>query len=145
MATTELETIEHIIERLKADYARFPEEQSYDLYAEDVQFKDPLNSFSGVEKYKKMITFLSKFFRDIEMELHAIEQIEEQTEEQTDATSILTRWTLNMTAPAPWAPRLSISGRSELGLNSQQLISSHIDYWDCSRLDVLKQVFQFDA
>ena len=132
-------TTEKIIERLKADYARFPKEQSYDLYAEDVQFKDPLNSFSGVEKYKNMIVFLSKFFRDIDMELHAIEQ----TEEQTGATSILTRWTLNMTAPAPWSPRLSISGRSELGLNTQQLISAHIDYWNCSRLDVLKQVFKF--
>ncbi|MEL6159402.1 MAG: DUF2358 domain-containing protein [Cyanobacteria bacterium J06623_5] len=132
-----METTEQIIERLKADYARFPAEQSYDLYAEDVQFKDPLNSFSGIEKYKKMIAFLSKFFRDIDMELHGIET--------ADATSILTRWTLNMTAPAPWSPRLSISGRSELGLNSRQLISSHIDDWDCSRLDVLKQVFKFDA
>ncbi|MEO1634822.1 MAG: DUF2358 domain-containing protein [Cyanobacteria bacterium J06631_9] len=138
-----MQTTEQIIERLKEDYARFPKEQSYELYAKDVQFKDPLNSFSGVEKYKKMIAFLSQFFRDIDMELHSIEQIEQI--EQTGVTSILTRWMLNMTAPAPWAPRLSISGRSELGLDSQQLINSHIDYWNCSRLDVLKQVFKFAA
>ncbi|MGC1524708.1 MAG: DUF2358 domain-containing protein [Phormidesmis sp.] len=54
---------------------------------------------------------------------------------------ITTHWTLNMTAPMPWSPRLSIPGRSELGLNAKRLIESHIDYWNCSRLDVLMQVF----
>ncbi|MEL6554061.1 MAG: DUF2358 domain-containing protein [Cyanobacteria bacterium J06621_11] len=129
-----MQTTEQIIGQLKTDYARFPQDQSYGLYAKDVQFEDPLNSFSGVEKYQKMIGFLSRFFRDIEMELHDIEE--------TNPELITTHWTLNMTAPAPWAPRLSITGRSELGLNSQQLINSHIDYWNCSRLDVLKQVFK---
>lgn len=129
-----MQTTEQIIGQLKTDYARFPQDQSYGLYAKDVQFEDPLNSFSGVEKYQKMIGFLSRFFRDIEMELHDIEK--------TNSELITTHWTLNMTAPVPWAPRLSITGRSELGLNSQQLINSHIDYWNCSRLDVLKQVFK---
>jgi len=122
-----------VIEQLKADYARFPERQTYSLYAEDVQFKDPLNSFSGVERYQKMIGFLSRFFREIQMDLHSIEQ--------TTPSLITTHWTLNMTAPMPWSPRLSIPGRSELGLNAKQLIESHIDYWNCSRLDVLMQVF----
>ncbi|MEO0770743.1 MAG: DUF2358 domain-containing protein [Cyanobacteria bacterium J06649_4] len=122
-----------LVEQLKADYARFPENQTYSLYAEDVAFKDPMNSFSGVEKYQKMIGFLSNFFRDIHMEVHSVEQ--------TAPTLIETRWTLNMTAPAPWSPRLSIPGRSELGINAAGLINSHVDYWNCSRLDVLKQVF----
>ena len=132
-----MNTINSLIEQLKADYARFPNNQTYSLYAEDVAFKDPLNAFSGIEKYKQMIGFLSRFFRDIEMELHDIEA--------TQPELITTRWTLNMTAPAPWAPRLSISGRSELVLNAQRLIRSHIDYWDCSRLDVLKQVFRLSS
>lgn len=124
-----------ILEQLKEDYSRFPENQTYSLYAPDVQFKDPLNEFSGVEKYKKMISFLSGFFRDIDMELHSIEQ--------TTPSLITLHWTLNMTAPAPWSPRLSIPGRSELGLNQNNLIGSHVDYWNCSRLDVLRQVFDF--
>ncbi|MGB3573582.1 MAG: DUF2358 domain-containing protein, partial [Phormidesmis sp.] len=103
-----------VIEQLKADYARFPERQTYSLYAEDVQFKDPLNSFSGVERYQKMIGFLSRFFREIQMDLHSIEQ--------TTPSLITTHWTLNMTAPMPWSPRLSIPGRSELGLNAKHLI-----------------------
>ena len=132
--TTAAETTDRIIEQLKADYARFPKEQTYSLYAENVQFKDPMNAFSGVEKYRKMIEFLSRFFSDIQMELHNIEQ--------TTPSLITTQWTLNMTVPAPWSPRLSIPGRSELAVNSQERINSHVDYWDCSRWAVLKQVFQ---
>jgi len=127
-------TYESVLEQLKEDYSRFPKDQTYSLYAEDVRFKDPMNSFTGIEKYKKMIGFLSNFFRDIQMEVHGVEQ--------TSPSLITTRWTLNMTAPTPWSPRLSIPGRSELGLNEKGLIDSHVDYWNCSRLDVLKQVFR---
>ncbi len=120
-----------LVEQLKADYARFPKDQTYSLYAEDVQFKDPMNAFSGVEKYKKMIGFLDWFFSDVQMDLHSIEQV---------SPSLITlSWTLNMTAPAPWKPRLSIPGHSELGVNQSGKLTSHIDYWNCSRLDVLKQ------
>ncbi|MEL6604959.1 MAG: DUF2358 domain-containing protein [Cyanobacteria bacterium J06614_10] len=120
-----------LVDQLSADYARFPEAQTYSLYADDVRFKDPLNAFSGVEKYQQMIGFLAKFFSDIQMDLHSIEQ--------TQPSEITTHWTLHMTAPLPWQPRLSIPGRSELGVNQSGKIDSHIDYWNCSRLDVLKQ------
>ena len=133
--TSEKANADTIIEKLKEDYARFPQNQTYSLYAEDVAFKDPMNEFSGVEQYQKMIGFLSRFFKDIDMELHSIEQ--------TAPTLITTHWTLNMTAPAPWAPRLSIPGYSKLGINELGKISLHIDYWNCSKPDVLKQVFQF--
>ena len=122
-----------LIDQLRADYARFPDDQTYSLYATDVTFKDPMNEFSGIQKYRKMIGFLARFFRDIQMDVHGIEQ--------TTPSLITTRWTLTMTAPAPWAPRLSIPGRSELAVNEEGLIASHIDYWNCSRWDVLKQVF----
>ncbi len=122
-----------VVEQLKQDYARFPENQTYGLYAEDVHFKDPLNDFEGVGRYRKMIGFMSWFFGDVQMELHNINQ--------PDPRSITMQWTLNLTAPVPWSPRLSISGRTELGLNSAGLIDFHVDYWERSRLDVLKQVF----
>jgi hypothetical protein len=122
-----------LIELLKADYARFPKDQTYSLYAEDVRFKDPMNEFTGINRYRQMIDFLSRFFSDIQMDLHEIQQV--------DSTLITMQWTLNMTAPLPWSPRLSIPGRSELSLNSAGLIDSHVDYWARSRLDVLNQVF----
>ena len=124
----------NIVEQLKQDYARFPENQTYGLYAKDVRFKDPLNDFNGVERYRKMIGFISWFFGNVQMDLHQIEQ--------STPTLITMRWTLNLTAPLPWAPRLAIPGHTELGLNQAGLIDSHVDYWERSRLDVLKQVFE---
>lgn len=122
-----------VLEQLKQDYQQFPKDQTYELYAEDVHFKDPLNEFDGVGRYKAMIKFLGWFFNDIQMDLHDIEQ--------THPRLITTQWTLNMNAPLPWSPRLSIPGRSELSVSDSGLISAHVDYWNCSRLDVLKQAF----
>jgi hypothetical protein len=121
-----------IVAALKADYARFPETQTYELYAEDVFFKDPLTSFYGVKRYRTMIAFISRWFADVQMELHSIRQT---------AQCIETIWTLRWIAPVPWRPKMVISGRSELLLNDAGLIRSHIDEWDCSRLDVLRQLF----
>jgi Uncharacterized conserved protein (DUF2358) len=122
-----------LLELLKADYARFPKNQTYSLYAEDVRFKDPMNEFTGINRYRQMIGFLSRFFSDIQMDLHEIQQV--------NSTLITMQWTLNMTAPLPWSPRLSIPGRSELGLNSAGLIDSHVDYWARSRFKIFSQLF----
>ena len=46
-----------------------------------------------------------------------------------------------MNSPLPWKPRLAIPGKSELKLNSDRLIVSHIDYWDIPPFEVLKQNF----
>lgn len=121
-----------IIETLKSDYARFPVNQTYSIYAPDVYFQDPMNQFSGIERYKKMINFMKTFFLNIKMDLHDIQRQE---------NTIKTEWTLSWNTPLPWQPHISISGWSELSLNADGLIASHIDYWHCSRLDVLKQHF----
>ena len=122
-----------IIERIKADYARFPADQSYDLYAPDVYFKDPLNEFRGVARYRQMIGVMGQWLKQIELELYSIERSQPDT--------LITRWKLSWVAPLPWKPKMAIPGWSELKVNDQGLICSHIDHWDCSRLDVLKQIF----
>jgi hypothetical protein len=119
-----------IIQILKEDYQRFPAEQTYSIYAKEVYFKDPLNQFRGIERYKQMINFINSWFIEPKLDLHNICQ---------SGDTIETRWTLSWTTPLPWKPRIAISGWSELKLNTEGLITSHIDYWDCSRLDVLKQ------
>jgi hypothetical protein len=80
-----------------------------------------------------MIQFLGRWFQAIDLQLHDIAQVNQE---------ITTRWTLNWTSPLPWKPRIAISGRSELTLNEAGLIISHIDYWDCSPWDVVKQHFR---
>ena len=117
---------------LKEDYQRFPDNQTFEVYAENVYFKDPLNEFQGIKKYQAMIGFLGKFFNNVEMEVHNVAR---------EGTKIKTEWTLNMTPPLPWKPRLSIPGWSELEVSDDNLIASHIDYWHISRWDVLRQNF----
>jgi hypothetical protein len=119
-----------IIQRLQIDYQNFPQDQSYELYAEDVWFKDPMNEFRGIDRYKKMIGFIQRFFRSPQLDLHNIQQ---------EGSSIRTDWTLSWTSPLPWQPRITISGWSELQLNESGLICCHIDYWQCSKLNVLQQ------
>ncbi|MDY6901014.1 MAG: DUF2358 domain-containing protein [Cyanobacteriota bacterium] len=122
----------NVVEILKEDYQRFPENQTYSIYAEDVYFKDPMNEFNGVERYQTMIKFIQTWFVQTKMDLHDIRR---------EGDTIKTEWTLNWNTPLPWKPRISIPGWSELGVNSDGLIVSHVDYWKCSRLDVVKQHF----
>ena len=123
-----------ILETIKQDYQNFPNNQTYSIYAENVYFQDPLNEFTGIQRYKKMIAFMGNWFKNIDLDLHKISQ---------ENDIIHTKWTLHWTTPLPWQPPIAIPGRSELKVSPDQLIISHIDYWDCSRLDVLKQHFRF--
>lgn len=119
-----------IIDILKDDYQRFPLNQTYSIYAPEVYFQDPLNKFRGVKRYKEMIKFIQTWFENPKMDLHHIEKL---------GDTIKSEWTLSWNTPLPWKPHISISGWSELTLNAEGLIAAHIDYWHCSRLDVLKQ------
>jgi len=119
-----------LIQILKQDYQKFPYDQTYSIYAENVYFKDPMNQFRGIDRYRQMIGFIRTWFKALQLELHEIYQ---------EGDTIKTRWTLSWTTPLPWQPRISIPGWSELKVNSQGSIDSHIDYWDISRTDVLKQ------
>ncbi|PSN06105.1 hypothetical protein C7293_31030, partial [filamentous cyanobacterium CCT1] len=51
-----------------------------------------------------------------------------------------THWTLSWRAPLPWQPTMSIPGWSELKLDDTGKICSHVDYWHCSRWEVLQQL-----
>ncbi|MCS6813708.1 MAG: DUF2358 domain-containing protein [Cyanobacteria bacterium] len=125
-----------ILDAIKQDYQRFPHHQTYSLYAPDVVFKDPMTQFQGLQRYQQMISWMARWFLDIHLALHEIRQTDDRIE---------TRWTLSWTSPLPWKPRITISGRSELCLNADNLIVSHTDYWDCTRWAVLQQHFPWFA
>ena len=120
-----------MIEILKADYQRFPNNQTYDIYADDVYFEDPLNAFRGRDRYQRMIAFIHRWFEAPQLDLKHI---------SADGSTLQTEWTLSWIAPFPWKPKVSISGHTIMTLNAEGLIASHIDYWHCSRWEVLKQV-----
>lgn len=121
-----------ILDIVKADYQRFPQDQTYSIYAENVYFKDPLNEFRGVKRYQEMIAMMTRWLTQMNLEL-----LEISRQDQV----IYTKWRLSWTTALPWQPRITIPGRSELTLNEDDQIISHIDYWDCSKWDVIKQHF----
>ena len=122
-----------ILTALRQDYDRFPLDQTYSLYSEDVFFKDPMTEFRGVKKYQEMIALIDRFFKNPQLDLHEIQQTGDQ---------IRTDWTLSWTTPLPWKPRISISGWSDLTIDLKTgLITQHIDSWNCTRWNVVQQHF----
>jgi Uncharacterized conserved protein (DUF2358) len=121
-----------IVTILRQDYANFPDDQSYQIYDENVYFQDPLTRFRGLDRYRKTIGFIKTWFKEPKLELYAIDRVEQL---------VTTRWSLSWNTPLPWYPRIEITGNSEMLLNDRELIISHIDYWDCKPFDVLKQHF----
>ncbi|OIP75033.1 MAG: hypothetical protein AUK48_08495 [Oscillatoriales cyanobacterium CG2_30_44_21] len=123
----------NILDIIKADYGKFPEAQTYSIYSEDVYFKDPVYNFRGIKQYQKMIGFITFWFKNLKLELHDIVRNE---------NLIKAEWTMSWDAPLPWKPRISVTGWSDLTLDTAgDLIISHIDYWRCTKFDVVKQHF----
>ena len=121
-----------ILDILTADYRNFPRNQTYEIYAPEVYFKDPMTEFRGRVRYQQMIQWIERLFEDPQLNLHQLRR---------DGNQIRSDWTLSWTTPLPWKPRIQISGWSELQLNSDGLIMAHRDYWHCSRWQVLQQHF----
>ena len=59
----------------RADYARFPKNQTYSIDDPQVYFRDPLNEFCGLDRYRAMIDSLGRWLQDIHLELHDIQQV----------------------------------------------------------------------
>ena len=125
-------TLAEVAEIVRADYSHFPQDQTYEIYDRDVYFQDPLTSFRGIKNYRQNIEFIARWFQDIDLQLHTLDVKEDRIE---------TSWTLSWTTPLPWQPRIAIPGWSELVVNKSGAVVSHIDRWNCSRWDVLKQHF----
>ncbi|MBV5261864.1 DUF2358 domain-containing protein [Synechococcus moorigangaii CMS01] len=122
-----------LLDTLRQDYQKFPQDQTFSIYRDDVLFQDPLNRFRGRTRYQKMIRFLDRWFQDIHLELHDLQQNQQV---------IRSDWTLSMTCPLPWRPRLQISGHSLLTVDQTNLIISHIDHWQTAPMQVFFQIFQ---
>jgi vacuolar-type H+-ATPase subunit H len=78
-----------IVETLKADYARFPVNQTYSIYADDVYFQDAVFKFRGIELYKWMIKFIQTVFLNLKLDLHQIQSQEEIIKTRKEASEIL--------------------------------------------------------
>lgn len=131
-----LTQIQRIIEILKLDLPTlFQKDISYDIYTQNIYFKDPVNTFQGKFNYRIIfwtLRFHAKlFFREIYFDVHQIDRVE------TD--SIRVDWTVRGTLRLPWRSKLFFNGYSMYKLDRNCLIYEHIDTWDRSPTEILKQ------
>ncbi|KAM3103021.1 DUF2358 domain-containing protein [Phormidesmis sp. 146-12] len=128
-----------IIQTLEQDLPTlFEKDIRYDIYTQDIFFKDPVNIFKGKFNYRIIFWTLRfhgrLFFTQLFFDLHKVSQIDELT--------ILAEWTVRGTLRVPWKGHVFFNGTSTYRLTPEGLIYSHLDQWDRSPQAILKQFFQ---
>ncbi|WP_375511126.1 DUF2358 domain-containing protein [uncultured Nostoc sp.] len=131
--------VERVIKTLKQDLPTlFQKDISYDIYTEDIYFKDPVNTFKYKFNYRIIFWTLRfharLFFTQIYFDVHEVYQSDEET--------ILAKWTVRGVLRVPWKAGLLFNGYSTYKLNQDNLIYEHIDTWDRKPGEILKQFWQ---
>ncbi|MBD1934803.1 MULTISPECIES: DUF2358 domain-containing protein [Cyanophyceae] len=128
--------VNRAMETLKKDLPTlFEKDISYEIYAKDIYFQDPVNKFKGKSNYHIIFWTLRfhamLFFTQIYFDLHDVSQ--------TDQDTILANWTVRGVLRVPWKARIFFNGYSTYTLNKDGLIYNHIDTWDRKPSEILKQ------
>ncbi|MEH2422003.1 MAG: DUF2358 domain-containing protein [Nostoc sp.] len=131
--------VERVIKTLKQDLPTlFQKDISYDIYTQDIYFKDPVNTFKYKFNYRIIFWTLRfharLFFTQIYFDVHEVYQSAEDT--------ILANWTVRGVLRVPWKAGLLFNGYSTYKLNQNNLIYEHIDTWDRKPGEILKQFWQ---
>ncbi|OCQ96370.1 hypothetical protein BCD64_03255 [Nostoc sp. MBR 210] len=131
--------IEQVIQTLKQDLPTlFEQDITYDIYTQDIYFKDPVNKFKYKFNYRIIFWTLrfhaQLFFTQIAFDLHEVYQSAEDT--------ILAKWTVRGVLRVPWQAKIFFNGYSTYKFNSEHLIYEHIDTWDRKPGEILKQFIQ---
>ncbi|ALF51627.1 hypothetical protein ACX27_00245 [Nostoc piscinale CENA21] len=131
--------IEQVIQTLKQDLPTlFEQDITYDIYTQDIYFKDPVNKFKYKFNYRIIFWTLrfhaQLFFTQIAFDLHEVYQSAEDT--------ILAKWTVRGVLRVPWQAKIFFNGYSTYKFNSDYLIYEHIDTWDRKPGEILRQFIQ---
>ncbi len=132
-------SVEQVIKTLKQDLPTlFEKDISYDIYTQDIYFKDPINTFKYKFNYRIVFWTLRfharLFFTQIYFDVHEVYQSDEDT--------ILAKWTVRGVLRVPWKAGLLFNGYSTYKLNQDNLIYEHIDTWDRKPGEILRQFWQ---
>uniref|UniRef100_A0A5B6YMU4 NTF2-like domain-containing protein n=1 Tax=Davidia involucrata TaxID=16924 RepID=A0A5B6YMU4_DAVIN len=99
----------------------FYRELSFEIYRDDIVFKDPLNTFVGIENYKSIfwaLRFHGKlFFKALWVDIISVWQPVEST--------IMVRWTVHGIPRVLWESRGRFDGTSEYKLDKNGKIFEH--------------------
>ncbi|MBD1908764.1 DUF2358 domain-containing protein [Funiculus sociatus GB2-A5] len=128
--------VNRAMETLKKDLPTlFEKDISYEIYAKDIYFRDPVNKLKGKFNYHIIFWTLRfharLFFTQIYFDLHDVSQTAQDT--------ILANWTVRGVLRVPWKARIFFNGYSTYTLNKDGLIYNHIDTWDRKPSEILKQ------
>ncbi|MBD2335568.1 DUF2358 domain-containing protein [Calothrix sp. FACHB-156] len=131
--------VEQIIEILKQDLPTlFEKDISYNIYTQDIYFRDPVNKFKYKFNYRIIFWTLRfharLFFTQIFFDLHEVYQSAEDT--------ILAKWTVRGVLRVPWKAKIFFNGYSTYKLNQDNLIYEHIDNWDRKPSKILRQFIE---
>nr|GMD61936.1 protein ABIL1-like isoform X2 [Ipomoea batatas] len=101
--------------------ALFYRELSFDIYRDDIVFKDPVNTFVGIENYKSIFWALRfhgrMFFRALWIDIVSVWQPVD--------SMIMVRWTVHGIPRVPWESRGRFDGTSEYKLDKTGKIYEH--------------------
>ncbi|MDP5016513.1 MAG: DUF2358 domain-containing protein [Dolichospermum sp.] len=131
--------IEYLIKTLQQDLPTlFEQDISYEIYTNNIYFRDPVNKFKGKFNYRLIFWTLRfharLFFTEIAFDLHDVYQ--------TDINTIVATWTVRGVLRVPWQARLLFNGYSSYKLNADSLIYEHIDTWEQTPGEILAQFWQ---
>ncbi|MCW5313536.1 DUF2358 domain-containing protein [Nostoc sp. KVJ3] len=132
-------SVQEVIKTLKQDLPTlFEKDISYDIYTQDIYFKDPVNTFKYKFNYRIIFWTLRfharLFFTQIYFDVHEVYQSDEDT--------ILAKWTVRGVLRVPWKAGLLFNGYSTYKFNQDNLIYEHIDTWDRKPREILRQFWQ---
>ncbi|MCW6035785.1 DUF2358 domain-containing protein [Spirulina subsalsa FACHB-351] len=131
--------IKKVIKTLEQDLPDlFKTDICYDIYSHDIAFKDPVNRFNGKFNYRIIFWTLrfhaALFFTEIYFDVHQIAHPEPDI--------VRVDWTVRGTLRVPWSAKILFNGYSNYRLNSEGLIYDHVDTWDRSPKQILKQFWK---
>ncbi|XP_051125488.1 uncharacterized protein LOC127247605 [Andrographis paniculata] len=99
----------------------FSKDLDYSIYRDNITFKDPINTFHGIQKYKLIFWALRLhgrvLFKDIALEVARVWQLSE--------TMILIRWNLRGVPRVPWEAEGEFQGTSRYKLDRNGKIYEH--------------------
>ncbi|XP_047333628.1 uncharacterized protein LOC124937409 [Impatiens glandulifera] len=112
----------YAIRTLREEFPQlFYKELRFDIYRDDIVFKDPLNTFSGIDNYKSIfwgLRFHGKmFFKAAWLDIISIWQPAEGI--------IMVRWSVHGISRVPWETRSRFDGVSEYKLDEKGKIYEH--------------------
>ncbi|BBN02406.1 hypothetical protein MPTK1_2g15120 [Marchantia polymorpha subsp. ruderalis] len=94
---------------------------NFDIYRDDITFRDPMNTFSGIDNYKLIFWALRFhgriFFRALWVDINRVWQPHDKV--------IMVRWTVRGIPRVPWEAQGHFEGTSEYKLDKEGKIYEH--------------------